>query len=279
MVDLDHLLDPDVCEAAADAAQVPAFAQIQRRGLQRRRRRTALSAVVAVAALAVVLLVARNWVPGAGEAAPPVPAGPTPTTGTPARQDVVRAQPGQGEDSGPVLAWTDGGDTTIGAADIRRIEVTRSVGDGPAWVFTLAAPYPSEASLDAQRRVIEYGLVIDSNMDRIPDCEIGMNNDNHTESEPRNLRVWVKNLRSGVVEERIGGPYGKPVEFYHPYDGTREGTTPLARFLFLGGDSSPCDGSGDGDNIYAWTEVRDNGRVIARDVAPDTAWLRVQFTP
>jgi hypothetical protein len=52
MAELDRLLRPDISEAAAEAAQLPDFARIERRGRQRRRTRT----LVAVAAVAVVLL-------------------------------------------------------------------------------------------------------------------------------------------------------------------------------------------------------------------------------
>lgn len=276
MADLDHLLSLDIAEAAADAAEPPAFAEIERRGVQRRHRRAALSAFATTAVLAVVLLVARQGLPGADESAPLLPAGPTPTVGTPARTDVVvPGMTGLGDPSQTALIWLDRGDVPVGAADIRRLEVS-SAGSSPLWTFALAAPYPSEASLDAQSRVIEYGLVIDSNLDLVPDCEIGMSNDNDTTSEPGDLRVWVKNLRNGVIAQRTAPPYGVPVEFAHPYEANADGTTPEVRFLFLKGTGAPCDGAGDSDNIYVWAEVRDNGQVVARDVAPDTAWLRVQ---
>ncbi len=51
MADLDRLLRPDVSEAAAEAAQLPDFASIQRRGVRRRRTRAALGAAAVVAVL------------------------------------------------------------------------------------------------------------------------------------------------------------------------------------------------------------------------------------
>ena len=51
MADLDRLLRPVVSEAAAEAAQLPDFASIQRRGVRRRRTRAALGAAAVVAVL------------------------------------------------------------------------------------------------------------------------------------------------------------------------------------------------------------------------------------
>ncbi|MFQ6170677.1 hypothetical protein ACK8HX_03650 [Oryzobacter sp. R7] len=274
MADLDHLLHPDVAEAAAGAAQPPAFADVERRGVGRRRRRRAVAVAATAAALAVVVLVGRPWLPGWRDAAPLVPAGPSATAGTPDPQHFVEA-----DDGGvpAIRSWQDPADTAEGYVDIRLLEAGGfGGGAGRDWRLTLAGPYPSETTLDAQGRVVEYGMVFDADADLVPDCELGISNDNATTTEPGDFRVWVRSLRTGRVAERVGGPYGLPFDFAHPEESRDEpeeaDNAVTMSFFFLGGGEPPCTG---GNNLYAWAEVRENGRVIARDVAPDSAWLRV----
>lgn len=55
MADLDHLLRSDISHAAQDAAKAPDFAAIERRGVRRRRTRTAIAVAAAVTALVAAL--------------------------------------------------------------------------------------------------------------------------------------------------------------------------------------------------------------------------------
>jgi hypothetical protein len=58
----------------------------------------------------------------------------------------------------------------------------------------LAEDYPSETRLDALGRVVEYGVVIDTDGDLRPDCHLGISNDNDTTAELVDLHVWLKTL-------------------------------------------------------------------------------------
>ena len=285
MADLDHLLHPEVADAAADAAEVPSFETIQRRGLARRRRRTAalLGATAVVVAAIGAGVVA--WGPGRDGAEQLPPAG-TPTRGGPL---APKAEPNRvvrpvvDDSEGDVLqVWADPADTTAGVVDIERLEVW-NFGGGSAkdWAIRLADSYPGEAALDAADRVIEYGVVIDNDLDGVGDCEIGINNDNVTTTASGDFRVWVRNLRNGDVDERVGGPYGIPIDFVHPAEAGPDDPEPSTRehemrFFFLDSTPTPCDGYGDSDNVYMWAQLSENGNVIERDVVPDGAWLHVE---
>ena len=138
------------------------------------------------------------------------------------------------------------------------------------------APPKLDARPDAT--IIEYGLVVDADGDRVADCQIGINND---APNPGDYRVWVKNLRTGVTDERVGPPYGIP-DRVQPIL-TRQPTTPTERLDTCASTSSRTRRPvivqrlqvfrSPSANFYAWASVTEDGRVTAWDYAPDAAWL------
>jgi hypothetical protein len=50
-------------------------------------------------------------------------------------------------------------------------------------------------------------------------------------------------------------------------------------FTFLRGMTNPrpCDPLGDSSTFYAWSSVMQGGQVIARDYAPDAAWMPIRW--
>jgi hypothetical protein len=170
---------------------------------------------------------------------------------------------------GPVV-WADGQDATVGAVDIERLRLARE-GSGPTrWRWTLEPrDFPPRAAALKPTYVVEYGLVLDTDGNGVADCQVGISN---TPGEARVFRHWVRNLRTGVKDERVGPPYGFPFEFVHPEE-SRE-RSPQMTFWFLG-RSRPCDPIGGAARFYAWASVSDEGRVTAWDLAPDAAWLEM----
>lgn len=83
MADLDRLLSADISRAAAEAAESPGFAPIQRRGTQRRRTHTKLMAAAAVVVIALVAA-GSSLVIGYESTSPPPasPGPPSPTFGS-----------------------------------------------------------------------------------------------------------------------------------------------------------------------------------------------------
>ena len=80
----------------------------------------------------------------------------------------------------------------------------------------LRAQPPLASTLDPARWVIEHGVVVDSDGDRVADCRIGISTDAPT---PGDFRVWVTDLTTGDTAEQVGGPYGVPIDFSHPAEG------------------------------------------------------------
>ena len=167
-------------------------------------------------------------------------------------------------------AWADGPDSAVGGVDIQEIQQRGQ----PRWRWTLQLrEFPPPAStLGAKNQIIEYGLVVDADGDRVADCQIGINNE---APRPGDYRVWVKNLTTGETDERVGPPYGYPVEFIHPDEAEADGSTagsPEMTFLFLQ-STTPCEDFDDGASFYAWASRTDDGLVVAWDFAPDATWL------
>ena len=59
----------------------------------------------------------------------------------------------------------------------------------------------------------------DTDRDGSADCQLGINTD---APKPGQLRVWVKNLATGVTDERVGPPYGVPFDFADPSESATE---------------------------------------------------------
>jgi hypothetical protein len=172
--------------------------------------------------------------------------------------------------------WADGADAALAEIDIRQIRVQDVSSDGRMdWSLVLAGPYPSAVTLAKQHRVIEYGIVLDTDADGDADCQLGINNDATTLSD---FRVWLKNVNNGTADERVGGPYGIPFDFKHPGENQDGSEQPDARmtFWFLqGAPYTPCDTFGSTRTFYAWAVELEDGKVKAFDYAPDAAWLQM----
>ncbi len=134
----------------------------------------------------------------------------------------------------------------------------------------MAAEPPKAAGLDPTRTVISYGLAFDATGDGGADYEVGISNE---ASPAGNYRVWVTNLATGDRDEQVGPPYGFPVEFAHPDEGSglphEEEATMV--FTFLPG-SAPPEVTGR-TRVYAWASVEVDGEIVAWDYAPDVGWL------
>ena len=186
--------------------------------------------------------------------------------------------------------WTDPRDAAFDGIDLRRVSGTGreyggvSVIDGQnipsfhagGWQLWLAARPPRTDTIDSTQRVIEYGVVVDADGDRDPDCHIGINNDARQSNKKDPIpiyRVWVTNLRNGATDEQVGPPYGVPVEFGHP--GDRGGRRAMG-FGFLDDRPAQCDPFGPTATFYAYATLTEGGEVTAWDYAPDRAWLSMK---
>jgi hypothetical protein len=158
----------------------------------------------------------------------------------------------------------DARDAEIGAIDIRGLRTTGYAED-LRWTLDLREVRPEASTLEAEHRVIEYGVVIDGDGDHVGDCEVGLNNDAPKHGD---FRVWVKNLRTGVKAQQVGGPYGYPIDF--GFYGRQ------IALVFLVDTPAPCDPFTRSASFYAWSSVRDDGQVTAWDFAPNSAWLAMR---
>jgi hypothetical protein len=165
-----------------------------------------------------------------------------------------------------VLGWNDPRDAPMGSADVLRVSLSP---EGQAhWRLELAERPPPVADMEAGL-VIAYGLVIDTNGDAAADHLIGIDDD-----APRagDLRVWVTDLATGETDQRLGAPYGYPIEFSHPGEPEPRPDPPTMVFTFLG-RSKPADLDPRTAHFYAWASATRDGRVVAYDTAPDTGWI------
>jgi hypothetical protein len=182
------------------------------------------------------------------------------------------------QDAGGVeWTWADGRDTAVPWVDISAVRLSPEHAD--QWWIELADWPPRAEGLDPDRTIIEYGVVLDTNRDRVADFEFGINND---APEAGEFRVWVTDLAAGDTNERVGPPYGYPVEFSYPErqrDPTGNGplSQPSVIFTFLPG-SMPM---GTRDEVfhsdqwqfYVWATVTEGDEVVAWDYGPDSGWL------
>lgn len=263
MADLDRLLRSDVAVIAAEQAHAPDFEAIQRRGVQRRRRRSTLLAGALAAAVVGAVVALSQVLPGRTDAAPTYPVDRSTDRPTGPWSALRAPERAVGRES--VL---DPADTTNAVIDIRRAEAGEFGGNPTTDDFRieLADTYAGESTAGQQ---IEYGVVIDTDGDLQPDCHLGISNPNDGTAQPPGLHVWLRNLRTGRADDRVGGPYGVPFDFSFPEAGP--GAT--VSFFFLDQTHPPCDGYGPGDHFYAYSSLTENGQVTAWDFAPDSGWL------
>ena len=166
-------------------------------------------------------------------------------------------------------SWPDAVDAVpawIDIAQVRWLQV-----DQAHWWIELSAKPPIASRLDPEQTLISYGLAFETTGDDSPDYILGIHN--HAPYS-RDFRVWVTDLATGETEEQIGGPYGYPVEFYHPDEKRGDTWQPeelrTVLFTFLG---APPWGYDVEARVYAWASLTEAGEVVAWDYAPDDGWL------
>lgn len=171
---------------------------------------------------------------------------------------------------------TDPRDTAVEGIDIVEILARGRESGQPQWTIELSAFPPAAATLDRAETVIEYGLVFETTGDGVADFVAGINNDAPVRGEHR---VWVTRLATNETDERVGGPYGYPVEFAYPDELPAQTEPSMWRprmmFMFLSG-STPWIGTDIGPvtvRYYAWASVMSGTEMVAWDYAPDYGWL------
>ncbi|MFL6205921.1 MAG: hypothetical protein ACJ739_11280 [Acidimicrobiales bacterium] len=139
-------------------------------------------------------------------------------------------------------------------------EVGYGTTNAGSWGIALAAAPPRFDELDSEV-VVSYGLVLDTNADGTPDYLAGISSD---APRPGDVRAWLTDLSTGEIDERVGPPYGVPIEFAYP---TGQGLvlTFLSAALVPGLDPETV-------RFYVWTFATRDGVVFADDYAPDTGW-------
>ena len=283
MSDLREKLDEMVADVPVYGDLDRAIEQADRERLRRYGMVAGLVAAAAVIAVIVgVLAVTRDGGDSQQPIGPVTTPTPTPTERTsasatweppePLRPASSRVVELDHDNFGNALDWRDPRETAIAEIDIDSVAEGQDFHGGSSWRFHLAARPP----LDPAARVIAYGIVVDGDGDHRADCQIGINNDAPGNS---GFHVWVTNLRTHETEVQDGAPYGMPVEFAHPAErGSRE-FAPELQFGFLRGlkHPAPCDPFGYSSTFYAWSSVTEAGQVVARDYAPDAAWLPIRW--
>ena len=267
-------------------ADVPVYGDLDRaieQAERERRHRYGMVAGLAAAAAVLAVIVGVLAVSRDGDNSQP-PIGPvttpssTPTAATweppePLRPSASRVVEHDEDNFGNALDRADPRDAEIAEIDIVSVGEGQDMPGGSSWRFRLAARAP----LDPADRVIAYGVAVDGDGDHRADCQIGINNDAR---ENGGFHVWVTNLRTHETAVQDGPPYGMPVEFAHPAEDYMKdlGVVEMA-FGFLRGlkHPSPCDPFGDSSTFYAWSSVTEDGQVVARDYAPDAAWLPISW--
>ena len=182
-------------------------------------------------------------------------------------------------DFGPVLvdgmSWRngqgwyewDGEDTRLRYVDITEVRMNSDT--QPNWHLVLAHAPPMATEIDPSETVISYGLTFDRDGDGVADYVVGISNEAPVAGE---FRVWVSDLVTGEGQEQVGGPYGYPVEFHHPDEGSViDPGLPSMVFTFLLG--SRPEGIDHKTRFYAWASLTVDGEVRAWDYAPHIGWL------
>ena len=171
----------------------------------------------------------------------------------------------------PSASLVDPEDAALGWADIVGTSATTL---GPSWWLQLGQVPPLPSDRERDGLVLEYGVVLESTGDDVPDAVIGINDDG---AEVGDYRVWVTRLDTNTTDEVLGPPYGYPVEFAHPDEYRGEAVETQMHFTFLSGiwpfhyvQDVPL-------RFYAWALVSRDGEVVAWDYAPDFGWVTPTF--
>lgn len=139
---------------------------------------------------------------------------------------------------------------------------------GSKWIAFQLAAEPSTIP-DPNERWLAYGVVLDADVDGVPDYRVGMDNAMGTDSH----REWVTDLVAGTTDSHgppFGGPFSGPVQpdTYYAGEGEYEDFTlpsPSINFAFHCPSTEL--------RYYAWASVIEDGRIVT-DFAPDAGWLR-----
>jgi hypothetical protein len=182
----------------------------------------------------------------------------------------------------PTLTWPDPSDVFTGWVDVERVLFNASLGfddDGkvvegatqPYWRIEVAAEPPLSADVEPEL-VTAYGLALETTGDGVADYLIGIDNE---APERGDFRVWLTDLAASETDEKIGPPYGWPIEFVHPDelqpDQRSPDEGPVMMFTFL--DGGPADLNLEEVRFYVWTSVTRGDEILASDFAPDEGWL------
>lgn len=156
--------------------------------------------------------------------------------------------------SAQTYRWDDTPDSADVGSDIERV---RAVAGGtgilhgrryPAFDLELALADGPTNDRSATELVVEYGIVLDLDGDRVADCELGITTDTAGAGE---FRVWAVGLADGRIREHVAPPSIGPFEFYHPHERGE------AQMAFLFGNPMPeCESASQGKYFY----------VLGRDV-------------
>lgn len=271
-------------------ADVPVYGDLDRAVEQAdRERRRRYGAVAGLAAAAVVVAVVVGVVATSRDAnTSPEPVSPvtTPTTTPSAEYSSTPLRPWaddqwegalrEDQASLPVIPLAEGRldarDARVAGVDIRRVSATSR----PEWRLELEAAPPLASTLDPIQRIMEQGVVVDSDGDRLADCHIAISTD---APRPGDVRVWVTDLETDVTTEQVGPPYGYPIDFFHPASrGDSDGADTAARtvaLFFLSGEGASCAPFGRSAAFYTYAVVLEGGRPTDTDFAPDAAWLEM----
>jgi hypothetical protein len=206
--------------------------------------------------------------PGDASPSPAEPASPViPAPSTSAAADGWTG-PVRGASASPTAdGAAERGDAARGYVDI--VRASSDSGSQPHWRLRLSAAPPKAATLDPARTVISYGLAFETTGDDEPEYLVGISNEAPGEGD---YRVWVTDLVAGTTDEKVGPPYGFPIEFAHPDELSDEQAGNAAMVFTFLGDSRPPGVSGQ-TRFYAWASVTEDGEVAAWDYAPDTGWI------
>jgi len=285
--ELNQIEPPDLWERIQADAANDGDASVLDLTSSRRRRRSLWLAVAAV--LALFALVGALALLDEDQTVDTTPVTePTTTTAPPIwsgpeldRATVVHPRTVLGADPhGDSLGWLDPTDAPLDFVDVTRVRLLEHSNDGNWTLFLAAAPPPV---LDMEpEMIVAYGLVFDTNADGVADYVAGVDNDAPVRGD---LRAWVTDLATGETDEKIGPPYGFPIEFSYPAETpiTRRSPPgsdePWAVLTFLNGPdyrSAPPDLDPETVRFFAWTAVTRDGVLVADDYAPDMGWMSVE---